>query len=112
MVIAENPQPSGPLPTGVVSPIASSPVVEASPTAPIVEPAPTINLGARIQTFIDRLRISGIRISDTGSRAILNDRLFRENDLIEPSLGLRLASIEPGVLTFVDESGAIYVRRF
>ncbi len=42
----------------------------------------------------------------------MNDRLFRENDMIEPSLGLRLASIEPGVLTFIDETGAIYVRRF
>ena len=54
----------------------ASPVVSAPPA--VLEPAPpAIKLGTRIQAFIDRLRITSIRISDTGNKVILNDRLFR-----------------------------------
>ena len=76
------------------------------------DPAPTLKLGTRIQGFIDRLRVSSIRISESGNKAILNDRLFRINDLVEPSLGLRLTGIEPNKLTFVDEAGTEYIRHF
>lgn len=99
-------------------PIASPIIVPVIPTPPIVTPAepapatPAIKLSTRIQAFVDRLRVTSIRISDTGNKAILNDRLFRVNDLVEPSLGLRLTSIEPNLLTFTDETGSTYLRHF
>jgi hypothetical protein len=96
-------------PTLIVAP----PTVVATPVAPPpVEPAPVIKIGTRIQSFVDRLRVTSIRISDTGNKAILNDRLFRVNDLVEPTLGLRLTDIQPHVLTFTDETGATYLRHF
>ena len=49
---------------------------------------------------------------ETGSKVILNDRLFQENDLIEPALNLRLTKIEPHLLTFVDGNGIVYYKRF
>jgi hypothetical protein len=94
------------------------PVIPVAPAETVVvpvappEPAPLIKLGTRIQSFVDRLRVSSIRISDTGNKAILNDRLFRVNDLVEPTLGLRLTDIKPNLLTFTDETGATYLRHF
>jgi hypothetical protein len=94
-----------------IQPAPATPVVSLPPPAP--EPvAPAIKIGTRIQAFVDRLRITSIRISDTGNKVILNDRLFRVNDLVEPSLGLRLTDIQQKQLTFTDESGNTYLRHF
>jgi hypothetical protein len=122
--VANTPAPITPPPVAaspvVVSPPATTPS-SAAPVAPAEavvvpvappEPAPVIKLGTRIQSFVDRLRVTSIRISDTGNKAILNDRLFRVNDLVEPTLGLRLTDIQPKVLTFTDETGATYLRHF
>jgi hypothetical protein len=108
---------ASPGPTPATVPLTSQPVIAGPEPAPVVvapEPvaAPTIKLGTRIQAFVDRLRVTGIRISDTGNKAILNDHLFRVNDLIEPGLGLRLTGIEPSLLTFTDETGETYLRHF
>ena len=105
-------------PAPVTPPIVVEKPLQPGPTTPSVtlpppEPvAPVIKLGTRIQSFIDRLRVTSIRISDTGNKVILNDRLFRTNDLVEPSLGLRLTDIQANQLTFTDESGNTYVRHF
>jgi hypothetical protein len=115
---SEAPAPS-PVAPATGTPVQPPPIITAAPTPPspvvfppAAEPAPTIKLGTRIQSFIDRLRITSIRISDTGNKAILNDRLFRVNDLVEPSLGLRLTEIKPSQLTFTDEVGNTYLRHF
>lgn len=115
-ILAQPSAPSPVTPTDIENPIqpasTAAPVVSL-PSPIVAEPAaPAIKIGTRIQAFIDRLRITSIRISDTGNKVILNDRLFRENDLVEPALGLRLTAIEPKLLTFTDESGNIYLRHF
>ncbi|HEU5078345.1 MAG TPA: hypothetical protein VFT72_03995 [Opitutaceae bacterium] len=92
-------------------------VVSAAPTAApqvrpsVTEPAPVKNT-FRIQGMIDKFRVSGIRLSDTDSRVILNDHLFRANDVVESSLGLRLIKIEAHALSFVDAEGNNYQKRF
>jgi hypothetical protein len=104
-----SPSPSdSPLSAPPASPITPA---AATPPPPVIV-APAIQLGTRIQSFVDRLRVTSIRISDTGNKAILNDRLFRVDDIVEPSLGLRLTDIQPKLLTFTDESGETYLRRF
>jgi len=107
-VVPATEPPIQPAPTITAAATPPSPVV----FPPLTEPAPAIKLGTRIQSFIDRLRVTSIRISDTGNKAILNDRLFRVNDLVEPSLGLRLTEIKPSQLTFTDEAGNTYLRHF
>lgn len=62
--------------------------------------------------MIDKFRISGIRLSDTDSKVILNDHLFRVNELVEPSLGLRLVKIESHLLTFTDGDQNVYLKHF
>ncbi|PTY04764.1 hypothetical protein DB347_18850 [Opitutaceae bacterium EW11] len=99
-------------------PVRSAPVPEPPKTAATetpVRPAeaqPAVKLTFRIQGMVDKFRIAGIRLSDTDSKVILNDHLFRQNDLIEPSIGLRLTKIEPHTLTFTDAEGNTYVKRF
>lgn len=83
-----------------------APTPSPSPEPTLVKPT------VRIQALVDKFRISGIRLSDTDSKVILNDHLFRIDDPVESSLGLRLTKIEEHRLTFVDADGNTYVKRF
>lgn len=93
-----------------------SPAPAASAPAPIPAPTPAVDPGIkstyRVQGLVDKFRISGIRLADTDSKVLLNDHLFRVNDLVEPSLGLKLTSIESHVLTFTDAGGNTYLKHF
>lgn len=114
-----------PAPAAAIPPAASQATV-ASPAATVASPAapsaaearpalpeaPPVKATFRIQAMIDKFRISGIRLSDTESRVILNDHLFRANDVVEPSLGLRLVKIDAHTLTFIDGDGNSYQKRF
>jgi hypothetical protein len=66
----------------------------------------------KILAYIDALQIAGIRVSDTGSKVLMNDRVFRENEIVDHLLGLRLKKVESDNLTFVDERGVIYTKSF
>jgi len=74
-------------------------------------PAP-VNPSVRVQNFIDRLRVTGIRTSDTGSRVILNYRMFSVGDTVDNGLELKLVKVEEGVLTFADSTGKTYIKLF
>jgi hypothetical protein len=74
-------------------------------------PAP-VNPSLRIQNFVDRLRVTGIRMSTTGSKVILGDRLFNLGDVVDSGLELRLVKVEEGVLTFSDANGRTYIKLF
>ncbi|MBK9989982.1 MAG: hypothetical protein IPP19_04385 [Verrucomicrobia bacterium] len=104
--------PTAPAATAVAMPPAATAATSSLP--PIYAPrAPAaVNPSARIQSFIDRLRVSGIRMSTTGSKVILNDRLFKAGDMVDPTLELRLVKIEQGLLTFSDLNGKQYIKLF
>jgi len=89
------------------APVAAAPA--AVPPAPAT-PAP--KLGAKATTFIDSLRIAGIRASATDSKVLMNDRVYRNGDIVEHELGLKLVGITADSLTFEDEHGARYTRNF
>jgi hypothetical protein len=99
------------------TPPAAVPAPTPTPAAalpPLYAPRPptTVNPSIRIQNFIDRLRVSGIRMSDRGSKVILNDRLFTAGELVDTGLELKLIKIEQGVLTFADSNGKKYIKLF
>jgi hypothetical protein len=79
--------------------------IEAVPTTPGTPSAKMIDL-------IEALRVSGIRASGSDSKVLMNDRVYRVNDLVDRELGIRLIGVEPGALTFRDPSGAVYTRHF
>jgi len=112
------PTPAAPVATTVTATPATTPAA-AAPAATVAlpslyaprAPAP-VNPGTRIQSFIDRLRVSGIRMSTTGSKVILNDRLFKAGEMVDTTLDLRLVKIEEGILTFTDANGKTYIKLF
>jgi hypothetical protein len=117
------PKPASPPPAQTVAtdtPAVSLPATTATPVAtaaalpPLYAPrAPApVNPSIRIQGFIDRIRVTGIRKSDTESRVILNYRMFRVGDMVDSGLEVKLVKIEDGVLTFADSSGKTYIKLF
>jgi len=111
-------QPKAVTPTPAPVAAAQAPATTTAPATvslpPIYAPrAPTpVNPSIRIQNFIDRLRVTGIRMSTTGSKVILGDRLFNLGDIVDPGLELRLVKVEAGVLTFADANGRTYIKLF
>ncbi len=134
------PVPTAPAPTEL-KPAAPAPVVLVAPPAPaltpaLTTPAPTPDAtpppapavvataalspvaaspakpDERVNAFVDAIRVAGIRSSGTESRVLMNDRVFRVNEIVDRASGLRLTKVEPNTLTFTDANGAIYVKNF
>jgi len=79
-----------------------------------VAPTPTAppKHDERVNQFVDAIRVAGIRSSGTESRVLMNDRVFRVNEIVERNFGLRLTKVEANALTFTDANGAVYVKNF
>jgi hypothetical protein len=95
--------------------------VEPEPAAEVIvkqlpEPPPPLETVAqpnlKIYTFIDQLQIMGVRFSGTSSKVLMNDRVYRVNDIVDRTLGLRLTTVTKDSLIFVDANGASYTKNF
>jgi hypothetical protein len=109
------PPPAAPLVPAVTSKPEPKPaaIVAAPTTSPATAlPGPAPKLGSKAVTFIETLRIAGIRASATDSKVLMNDRVYRNGDIVEHELGLKLVGITADSLTFEDEHGARYTRNF
>jgi len=118
--------PAAPTPLPAAAPAAGETTVVAvdnkpvgfAPIVPAAEPeaprpaAPTLKLAPKAIAYIEGLRVAGIRVSATDSKVLMNDRVYRVGDTVEHNLGLKLAVIATGALTFEDERGARYTRNF
>lgn len=92
-----------------------APVVTAPPSAPAAfadQPAVAPKTDERVHAFVDAIKVAGIRSSGGDSRVLMNDRVFRVNDIVERNLGVRLTKVEADALTFTDGNGATYVKHF
>jgi hypothetical protein len=89
--------------------VANAPAISAATTP---APAATSQPDVRIQSYIDSLRITGALPRGAESRVLMNDRVFRLNEMVDRALGIRLIKVEPGLLTFSDGSGVLYVKYF
>ena len=95
-----------------VSPSAT-PATATAATTPTPPPAPSsARPDERVHAFIDAIRVAGIRASGNESRVLMNDRVYRVNDLVERTLGVRLKAVGTDTLTFVDANGVEYVKTF
>lgn len=83
-----------------------------APSAAPAEPPAPPQPDPRALAFIDALRITGIRASATDSKVLMNDRVFRVNDIVSYELGLRLKAVNNDSLTFVDGHGFVYTKNF
>lgn len=122
--VAKTPPPTETAPVAVeVSPpplTSALPTAAGTTTAPIAVaapvPIPPVTTAAqpelKIQLFVDTIRVMGIRSSGGESKVLMNDRVFRVNDTVERTLGLKLIKVEPELLTFSDANGMIYTKQF
>ena len=97
--VAEIPAVAQPLPPE------NSPAVPPPPAAPVKG-------DERIHVFVDAIRVTGIRSSGDESRVLMNERVYRVNDIVDRTLGLRLTRVGTDSLTFTDGNGAVYVKNF
>lgn len=112
----EEPSPVIIAPVIVAPPVVAAPVVAAAP-----EPAPpaetpavvaTLEPELNIQLWVDAIRVMGIRSSGGESKVLMNDRVYRVNDIVDRTLVLKLVKVEPELLTFTDPKGAVYTKSF
>lgn len=137
----ENPKPADTSPPPIVAPrienVAITPTPPAStppPPAPAPKPGasethpvllaaapPAVAAAAppaepkddeRVHAFVDAIRVTGIRSSGDDSRVLMNDRVFRVNDIVDRGLGVRLTKVNTNSLVFTDANGATYVKNF
>lgn len=64
----------------------------------------------RIAAYIDSIRVTATRSAE--GRVLMNDRVYRVNDIVERNLGVRLIKVAVDSLTFSDANGATYVKYF
>jgi hypothetical protein len=84
-----------------------------SPTAlPVTVMPEPAKPSAQIQTLVDGFRVTGVRVSSTDSKVLMNDRVYRINDTVERTHGLKLVEVNADHLVFVDEHGFRYQRNF
>ena len=93
--------------TPAVTPAATAaPASPAAPSAPAAPPRPD----EKVSAFIGTLRVAGVRAMGDDSRVLINDRVYRVNEVVDRNLGIRLVKVEPGSLHFVDGRGVAYVK--
>jgi hypothetical protein len=63
-----------------------------------------------VAAYLESIRITGVRAMGDDSRVLINERVYRVNEIIERTLGIRLIKVTPGVLTFSDANGVTYAK--
>jgi hypothetical protein len=114
-IVVPAPSPSAPGPEASV--VNAAPAVQLPPTVPgsppsVPGPPSAPVASSRVHEFLEKLRVSGIRASDTDPKVIMNDRVYRLNDIVDRPTQLRLTRIEASTLVFVDASGLEYRKNF
>ncbi|HWL15842.1 MAG TPA: hypothetical protein VNR00_09565 [Opitutus sp.] len=88
----------------------------ANDAAPAAAPLPLPQIAPppdpAIQTFVDSIRVTGIRSSGSDSKVLMNDRVYRVNDIVDRTHGLKLIKVAPDALTFADANGLTYTKSF
>ncbi len=66
----------------------------------------------QVQAFVDAVRVTGIRSSGADSKVLMNDRVYRVNDIVDRALGVKLVRVESERLIFADADGMTYEKPF
>jgi hypothetical protein len=121
---APTPAPTTPAPTPpakadpppATAKAAPSPVTPATaapaPNPPAAAPATPAAPDERVHSFLDNLHVTAVRLQGNDSRVMIGERVFRLNDIVERSLGIRLSKVEQNQIIFTDANGVAYVKYF
>jgi hypothetical protein len=120
--LTPSPRPAAPETNAVSTPAATTLVASAPPPAVSTTaaaqpppPAPVLAPDApdeRVTAFVEAVRVTGIRSSGADSRVLMNERVYRVNDIVERTLGVKLVKATAESLTFTDSRGITYEKRF
>lgn len=92
--------------------LAGSANTEPPPRVISVPNLPAAKFEERIQTIVDGWRVAGIRSSGNESKVLLNERVYKLNDIVDRTNGLRLTKVAADQLTFTTADGIVYVKSF
>ena len=65
-----------------------------------------------ITEWITQSTISGVRITSSSSKVILNNKAFMPDETVNMSLGIKILTIEPERIILIDSNGVEYVKLF
>jgi hypothetical protein len=92
---------------------AAPPPARVARTEPAAAPpaaAAEVSFRRRVLDYIDNLHVTGMRAAGSDSKVLMNDRIYRVNDVVDRELGLRLTGVSTTVLVFTDENGKVYTK--
>ena len=75
-------------------------------------PATSSQPSEAVLRFLERSKVTGVRVSASDPKVLMNDRVYRINDVIDRDLQLRVISIDTRELKFRDPQGYIYTKAF
>lgn len=86
--------------TTAVTPVAVSPIPDATRRV------------EAIHEFLRSARLTGVRGQGAQARVLMNERVYRMNDVVAPDFGLRLSAVRTGLLVFTDAQGRTYEKTY
>lgn len=120
-VVAASPTPA-PAPVAIPTPpvikapqpevVTTSSAVAATATPPPEVAGSSEKPNPQVHIFLEQIRVAGIRASQSDPRVLMNDRMYRLNDMVDARLQLRLTGISNLALTFTDANGHVYTHNF
>ena len=87
-------------------------LAEPEPSPPPDTPLPGAEPNPKVLAFLESSRITGIKVAGVHSRLLMNNRVFRTDDIVHPDTQLRIKEIASNEILFVDESGIQYRKQF
>ena len=101
------------LPPTIASEVPTDTVIidtsEDVPTVQIIGHA-TLSADPAVLSYLEQARVTGVRPSPTNPKVLLNDRVYRQGEIVDRDLLLRVTVISTQQLTFEDTRGFVYTK--
>ncbi|WP_221033006.1 hypothetical protein [Actomonas aquatica] len=81
-------------------------------TAAVVNAGGAARPNEAVLRYLERSRVTGVRVSATDPKVLMNDRVYRLEDVVDRDLQLRVIAITDRELQFRDPQGFVYTKRF
>ncbi len=62
--------------------------------------------------YLDTAKVTGVRASATDPKVLMNNRVYRLNDIVDSDLQLKITAISSRELQFTDSRGYVYTKAF
>ncbi|MCF3652197.1 hypothetical protein [Synoicihabitans lomoniglobus] len=112
-VSTPSPQPRSPMTPAASGSVTILSQAELQATARAVPSSqPSLAPSEAVLNYLERSRVTGVRASATDPKVLMNDRVFRLNDVVDRDLQLRVIEIDPRQLKFRDPQGYVYTKSF